>query len=94
LFLNSSCFGQQWAGKLGAFGQHEVRNVPLSRLSGELAQWRKHPPGALVFFCRSGNRSAKAAQCLRRLGFDQAWHVAGGLACAGAVMPTHHAANA
>jgi rhodanese-related sulfurtransferase len=36
-----------------------------------------------VFVCRSGNRSARAARLLRRLGHAQAWHVAGGLALAG-----------
>jgi cysteine sulfinate desulfinase/cysteine desulfurase-like protein/rhodanese-related sulfurtransferase len=71
-----------------------VRNIPLSRLSGELPQWRQQAPGPLVFFCRSGNRSAKAAQCLRRLGFEQAWHLAGGLASASAMTPARHVANA
>lgn len=79
------------AGAMAQVSQHPVLNIPLSRLSGELARWRKQPPGPLVFFCRSGNRSAKAAQCLRRLGFEQAWHVAGGLAHAGAATPAHHA---
>jgi rhodanese-related sulfurtransferase len=36
----------------------------------------------LVFFCRSGNRSTRAAQCLRRLGYAQAYDLAGGLALA------------
>jgi rhodanese-related sulfurtransferase len=33
-----------------------------------------------VFFCRSGNRSARAASYLRELGYDNALHLGGGLA--------------
>jgi rhodanese-related sulfurtransferase len=33
-----------------------------------------------VFICRSGNRSARAAQQLQRIGYTQAWHAAGGVA--------------
>jgi cysteine sulfinate desulfinase/cysteine desulfurase-like protein/rhodanese-related sulfurtransferase len=57
-------------------------NVPLSRLAGQLPRWLHGEPRPLVFFCRSGNRSAKAAQCLRQLGYAHAWHLAGGLALA------------
>jgi rhodanese-related sulfurtransferase len=57
-------------------------NVPLSRLAGELPRWLHGEPRPLVFFCRSGNRSARAAQCLRQLGYAHAWHLAGGLALA------------
>jgi cysteine sulfinate desulfinase/cysteine desulfurase-like protein/rhodanese-related sulfurtransferase len=59
-----------------------AHNVPLSRLAGQLPQWLHGEARPLVFFCRSGNRSAKAAQCLRQLGYPQAWHLAGGLALA------------
>jgi rhodanese-related sulfurtransferase len=47
--------------------------------------WLATPGRPLVFICRSGNRSAKAALCLQRLGHAQAWTVTGGLALAGAV---------
>jgi rhodanese-related sulfurtransferase len=57
--------------------------VPLSRLAGHLAAWMTAPARPLVFVCRSGNRSAKAALCLRRMGHEQAWTLAGGLALAG-----------
>ncbi|TFW35211.1 aminotransferase class V-fold PLP-dependent enzyme [Massilia horti] len=57
-------------------------NVPLSQLAGRLPYWLRGEPRPLVFFCRSGNRSAKAAQCLRQAGYAQAWHLAGGLALA------------
>lgn len=59
-----------------------AKNVPLSQLAGQAAQWLREPR-PLVFVCRSGNRSARAARLLRRLGHAQAWHVAGGLALAG-----------
>jgi cysteine sulfinate desulfinase/cysteine desulfurase-like protein/rhodanese-related sulfurtransferase len=59
-----------------------AHNVPLSRLAGQLPQWLQGEAHPLVFFCRSGNRSAKAAQCLRQLGYAHAWHLAGGLALA------------
>jgi rhodanese-related sulfurtransferase len=40
------------------------------------------PARPIVFVCRSGNRSAKAATILRRAGHAQAWTVAGGIALA------------
>ncbi|MDH0866904.1 aminotransferase class V-fold PLP-dependent enzyme, partial [Mitsuaria sp. GD03876] len=55
--------------------------VPLSVLVNALPRWRALPPDTpVVFFCRSGNRSAQAARALRRLGHAQAWSLAGGLA--------------
>jgi cysteine desulfurase len=60
----------------------EVRSVPLSRLAGQVAAWLQQPQRPLVFFCRSGNRSARAAACLRRLGHTAAWQLNGGMAMA------------
>ncbi len=64
---------------------HPAISVPLSRLAGQLPAWlgpdAARPP--LVFFCRSGNRSASAADCLRRHGYRQAYHLAGGMALRG-----------
>ncbi len=55
--------------------------VPLSCLPDALPHWLSLPPDTpVVFFCRSGNRSAQAARALRRLGRAQAWSLAGGLA--------------
>ena len=55
--------------------------VPLSRLVDALPQWLALPAETpLVFFCRSGNRSAQAAQALRRLGHEAAYTLAGGVA--------------
>lgn len=58
-----------------------AQHVPLSQLAGQASQWLDQPR-PLVFVCRSGNRSARAARTLRRLGHAQCWHVAGGLALA------------
>jgi len=56
-----------------------VLNVPLNRLTSQIGAWLQS--GApLVFCCRSGARSAKAAACLRRLGHPQAYDLAGGMA--------------
>jgi cysteine desulfurase len=55
--------------------------VPLSRLLDALPDWLALPADRpVLFFCRSGNRSAQAANALRRLGHAQAWSLAGGLA--------------
>ncbi|MBW8848649.1 MAG: aminotransferase class V-fold PLP-dependent enzyme [Burkholderiales bacterium] len=55
--------------------------VALSGLPNALARWTALPAETpVVFFCRSGNRSAQAAQALRRLGHERAWSLSGGLA--------------
>lgn len=64
-------------------GDRVAQSVPLSRLAAFVPRWldaAEQPP--LVFFCRSGNRSAKAAQCLRRLGYRNAYSLSGGIALA------------
>lgn len=67
------------APKLG--GAVRCEAVALSGLPNALARWMALPAGTpVVFFCRSGNRSAQAAQALRRLGHEQAWSLSGGLA--------------
>lgn len=71
-----------------AFEGCEVHSVPLSRLAGQVSAWLQQPQRPLVFFCRSGNRSARAAACLRRLGHTAAWQLNGGMAMAEA---TRHA---
>ena len=58
------------------------RNVPLTRLGDFLASLlqQEQPEREMIFVCRSGNRSGKAAQVLRRLGIPVAWHIVGGIA--------------
>lgn len=57
-----------------------VLSVPLGRLAGQIAAWQHGSGAPLVFCCRSGARSGKAAACLRRLGYAQAYDLAGGMA--------------
>jgi cysteine desulfurase len=71
--------GEAAAGALHLHGR-AAHSVPLARLAEHLAGWLAAPRRPLVFICRSGNRSAKAALCLRRMGHSQAWTVAGGVA--------------
>ena len=71
-------------GAAGALSLHgrAAHHVPLSRLAEHMAGWLAAPARPVVFVCRSGNRSAKAALCLRRAGHAQAWTLAGGIALA------------
>lgn len=55
-------------------------NAPLSSLSLGASQWFAHHARPVVFFCRSGNRSLKAAQWLQAQGHPVVRHVQGGLA--------------
>lgn len=65
----------------GTWQGRTAHSVPLSRIADRLAVWlRTGERKPLVFFCRTGGRSAKAAACLHRLGYQDAWHVTGGLA--------------
>lgn len=55
--------------------------VSLSTLLNALPAWMNLPAEVpVLFYCRSGNRSAQAARALRRLGHAQAWSLEGGLA--------------
>jgi len=54
-------------------------SLPLSRLP-EHAAWLCRETRPLVFFCRSGNRSAQAARIAQELGHRAVRHLAGGLA--------------
>lgn len=63
-------------------GGRVAQSVPLSRLAGRAGEWLRGEQRPLVFFCRSGNRSMKATQCLRRLGHQHAYSLSGGLALA------------
>jgi len=58
-------------------------NVPLSHFTDFLSSLlrEKNHHREIIFLCRSGTRSSKAAETLRRLGgFTKAWHIAGGIA--------------
>jgi cysteine sulfinate desulfinase/cysteine desulfurase-like protein/rhodanese-related sulfurtransferase len=70
------------AGSMHLHGRETI-NLPLSRLAEHLDVLLAAPGRPLVFVCRSGNRSARAALCLQRFGHPQAWTVAGGIVMAG-----------
>jgi len=73
--------GETAAGAMTLHGR-AAHHVPLSRLAEHMPAWLSDPARPIVFVCRSGNRSAKAALCLRRAGHVQAWTLVGGLALA------------
>ncbi|TAH11216.1 MAG: aminotransferase class V-fold PLP-dependent enzyme [Curvibacter sp.] len=62
------------------WAQQALQNVPLAGVAQHVPGWLEQGQRPLVFFCRSGGRSAQAVQALRAQGHDQAWHLAGGLA--------------
>ncbi|REK25142.1 MAG: aminotransferase class V-fold PLP-dependent enzyme [Planctomycetota bacterium] len=79
-------FAQDWEG-LGL--AEPPTNVPLTQFGNFLQsllagrETSRDSDRDIVFVCRSGNRSGQAAEVLRRFGFDNAWHIAGGLALGG-----------
>ena len=74
-------YEQQLGSAPGLEGDGHAEAVPLSSLLNALPQWLALPADTpVVFYCRSGNRSAQAARALRRLGHHQAFSLAGGLA--------------
>ena len=81
-------FEQGW----DQLGFREVpRNVPLTRLSDflpELMETVGDSDRKVVFLCRSGKRSGKAAEVARRLGVANALSIVGGLA-----LNTMHSSN-
>jgi cysteine sulfinate desulfinase/cysteine desulfurase-like protein/rhodanese-related sulfurtransferase len=57
-----------------------TQHAALSALEQHCGPWLSRKDAPLVFVCRSGARSARAAALLRRLGHPNAWHLPGGLA--------------
>lgn len=56
-----------------------VRNVPLACVADQAPQWLG-ATAPLLFVCRSGARSARAAHALRAMGHPGAWSLVGGFA--------------
>ncbi len=73
-------FAQDW----DALGLSQPpENIPLTRLSDFLIRVLRDDTGSdreIIFLCRSGSRSSKAAEVVRRLGLERAWHISGGIA--------------
>jgi rhodanese-related sulfurtransferase len=57
-----------------------ARNVPLSQLEGRAGELEKYKAKPVIVICASGNRSRSALGSLRRLGFQQVFELAGGVA--------------
>lgn len=57
-----------------------ARNVPLDELAARLPQVVKNKDTPLVLVCASGVRSRRAAAIARKLGYQKAVSLAGGLA--------------
>lgn len=57
-----------------------AHNLPLPRLAEHVAHFLASDTRPLLFVCRSGARSLRAARTLRRLGRARTWCLAGGLA--------------
>ncbi len=68
------------AGAVSLHGR-AVRNVPLACVADEAPRWLG-ATAPLLFVCRSGARSARAAQAVRAMGHPGAWSLVGGFALA------------
>jgi len=53
--------------------------IPLGSLGGRTGELEKYREQPIVVVCRSGNRSASACATLGKLGFTQAYNLAGGV---------------
>lgn len=63
--------------------------IPLGKLKERIGELKKYHDSPVVVVCRSGNRSGMACATLNKLGFTQAYNMAGGmLAWQKAKMPT------
>jgi rhodanese-related sulfurtransferase len=66
---------EEYTGPLGHLPGAEL--VPLSTLEAASVSWPREAP--LLLICRSGGRSAKAAQALAQQGFRHLYNLAGGM---------------
>jgi rhodanese-related sulfurtransferase len=56
-----------------------AKNLPLGQLQDKLSQTVKNKSLPLIMVCQAGARSARAAATARKLGFENAQSLAGGL---------------
>lgn len=86
---------EQRQGRAVDFGEQvRIETVPLSVLVNALPRWLALPRDTpLLFFCRSGNRSAQAARALRRLGHAESFSLAGGIALWPRLAPTERSSS-
>jgi rhodanese-related sulfurtransferase len=57
-----------------------AKNVPLSELEAKLAGVAKNKSVPLILVCQSGARSGRAVAIAKKLGYEQAQSLGGGLA--------------
>jgi rhodanese-related sulfurtransferase len=66
----------------GEFAQGHIngaRNVPLARLEAELPSVVKNKATPVILVCQAGSRSGRAVAVARKLGYEKAQSLAGGL---------------
>ena len=57
----------------------QSKNIPLAQLSEKLPQTVKSKSTPVLFLCAHGSRSARAAAIAKKLGYEQAYSVGGGM---------------
>jgi rhodanese-related sulfurtransferase len=69
-----------------------AKNLPLAQVDEKLAQLVKNKSSHVIMVCQVGARSARAAAAARKLGYENAQSLSGGLrAWVAASMPTEKA---
>lgn len=58
----------------------KARHIPLAKLQERQAELEKFKDKPIILYCRSGQRSVRAAGLLRKLGFTSVYNLAGGFA--------------
>jgi rhodanese-related sulfurtransferase len=56
-----------------------ARNVPMGELEQKLARARKNKATPVILVCASGARSGRAVAIARKLGYEKAHSLAGGM---------------
>src|SRR5574340_674975 len=57
----------------------KARHIPLGQLSGRLQELEKFKTKPILVTCRSGQRSARACNLLKKAGFETVYNQAGGI---------------
>jgi len=56
-----------------------AKNVPLAQLEAQLPQVAKNKSAPLILVCQSGARSARATALARKMGYENAQNLSGGM---------------
>jgi len=67
---------------LGEYGAGHIlgaKSLPLARVESGAADVAKKKDAALIVYCDTGDRSAKAASALKKLGYSKVVNLSGGL---------------